>query len=79
MERKKVFEFLEAKLGDLLLRGVFSEDLSLTDDLGLDSLDMIDFLMQCEKEFNSRVPDDVAERITTVGELIDAICKYEQS
>lgn len=46
---------------------------SFTQDLGADSLDTVEFIMEIEKEFNIEVPDDDAEKITTVGECIKYI------
>lgn len=46
---------------------------NFTQDLGADSLDTVEFIMEIEKEFNIEVPDDEAEKITTVGECIKYI------
>ena len=43
---------------------------SFTNDLGADSLDTVELIMEFEKEFNIQIPDDQAEKITTVGEAI---------
>ena len=43
----------------------------LKDDLGADSLDQIEFIMECEKAFNFSIPDDEAEQIQTVGDAYD--------
>ncbi len=43
---------------------------SFTKDLGADSLDTVELIMEFEKEFNISIPDDQAEKITTVGEAI---------
>ena len=42
-------------------------------DLGADSLDIVELIMALEEEFDISIPDDVAEKITTVGEAIDHI------
>ena len=41
---------------------------SFTNDLGADSLDTVELIMEFEKEFNIAIPDDQAEKIQTVGE-----------
>ena len=41
-----------------------------TDDLGADSLDTVELIMEFEKEFNISIPDEQAETITTVGQAI---------
>jgi acyl carrier protein len=43
---------------------------SFTNDLGADSLDTVELIMEFEKEFNIQIPDDQAEKITTVGHAI---------
>ncbi len=43
---------------------------SFTNDLGADSLDTVELIMEFEKEFGISIPDDKAEKITTVGEAI---------
>ena len=46
---------------------------SFTDDLGADSLDTVELIMEFEKEFDIQIPDDKAEKITTVGDAISFI------
>lgn len=46
---------------------------SFTNDLGADSLDTVELIMEFEKEFNIAIPDDQAENIATVGEAIKYI------
>ena len=48
---------------------------SFTNDLGADSLDTVELIMEFEKEFNIAIPDDQAEKISTVGEAISYIEK----
>ncbi len=43
---------------------------SFTNDLGADSLDTVELIMEFEKEFNIAIPDDEAEKISTVGQAI---------
>ena len=43
---------------------------SFTNDLGADSLDTVELIMELEKEFNISIPDDQAEKINTVGDAI---------
>ena len=43
---------------------------SFTNDLGADSLDTVELIMEFEKEFNMSIPDDKAETISTVGDAI---------
>ena len=46
---------------------------SFTDDLGADSLDTVELIMEFVKEFDIQIPDDKAEIITTVGDAISFI------
>ena len=46
---------------------------SFTDDLGADSLDTVELIMEFEKEFDIQIPDDKAEKIATVGDAITFI------
>jgi acyl carrier protein len=48
---------------------------SFTNDLGADSLDTVELIMEFEKEFNIAIPDDQAENISTVGDAITYIEK----
>lgn len=48
---------------------------SFTNDLGADSLDTVELIMEFEKEFSIAIPDDQAEKISTVGEAISYIEK----
>ncbi len=50
-----------------------SPEASFTNDLGADSLDTVELIMEFEKEFNMGIPDDQAENISTVGEAIKYI------
>jgi acyl carrier protein len=43
---------------------------SFTNDLGADSLDTVELIMEFEKEFNLAIPDDQAETIVTVGDAV---------
>ena len=46
---------------------------SFTNDLGADSLDTVELIMEFEKEFGISIPDEQAEKITTVGEAVSHI------
>ena len=48
-----------------------TEEASFIDDLGADSLDIVELVMAFEEEFNVEIPDDAAEKITTVKDAID--------
>ncbi|MDP1728251.1 MAG: acyl carrier protein [Bacteroidota bacterium] len=50
-----------------------NDEASFTNDLGADSLDTVELIMEFEKEFNIAIPDDQAEKIGTVGQAISYI------
>tara|TARA_B100000497_G_scaffold112373_1_gene133280 strand:+ start:1634 stop:1864 length:231 start_codon:yes stop_codon:yes gene_type:complete len=52
-----------------------SPEASFTNDLGADSLDTVELIMEFEKEFDIQIPDDQAEAIVTVGDAISFIEK----
>ena len=46
---------------------------SFIDDLGADSLDIVELIMALEEEFDLQIPDSEAEKITTVGDVVEYI------
>ena len=50
---------------------------SFVNDLGADSLDTVELVMELEEEFDINIPDDAAEEIQTVGQAIDFIEKAD--
>jgi len=55
---------------------VLAQDASFTSDLGADSLDVLETFTALEKEFGIRIPDETAEKLTTVGSVIDHIIEH---
>lgn len=52
-----------------------TSEASFTTDLGADSLDTVELIMEFEKEFNISIPDEQAETITTVGQAVSYLDK----
>jgi acyl carrier protein len=50
-----------------------TKEASFTNDLGADSLDTVELIMEFEKEFDIQIPDDKAEAIATVGDAVSFI------
>jgi len=50
-----------------------TKEASFTNDLGADSLDTVELIMEFEREFNISIPDDQAEKIGTVGQAVEYI------
>ncbi len=65
--RKIVIEQLGVKDAEL------KNDASFVDDLGADSLDTVELVMALEEEFETEIPDEKAEKISTIQEAIDHI------
>ena len=53
------------------------DEASFVDDLGEDSLDTVELVMALEEEFETEIPDEEAENITTVKEAIDYILAHQ--
>ena len=64
----KVKEIIVEKLG--VEESEITMDASFTNDLGADSLDTVELIMEFEKEFGITIPDDQAEKIATVGDAV---------
>ena len=67
----KVKEIIVDKLG--VEEENVTPEASFTNDLGADSLDTVELIMEFEKEFGNNIPDDKAETIQTVGDAIKYI------
>ncbi|HEX9593457.1 MAG TPA: acyl carrier protein [bacterium] len=52
-------------------------DTSFVDDLGADSLDTVELVMALEEEFGIEIPDEEAEKITTVQDAIDYVLEHQ--
>ena len=65
---QKVKEIIVEKLG--VDESEVSAEASFTNDLGADSLDTVELIMEFEKAFSVNIPDDKAETISTVGDAI---------
>jgi len=64
----KVKEIIIDKLG--IEESEITNSASFTNDLGADSLDTVELIMEFEKEFNVSIPDEDAEKIGTIGQAI---------
>ncbi|MBI3005201.1 MAG: acyl carrier protein [Ignavibacteriales bacterium] len=65
----KVKEIIVSKLG--VDEGQITSEASFTNDLGADSLDTVELVMEFEKAFNIQIPDEDAEKISTVGDAVN--------
>lgn len=69
---EKVKELIADRL-DVEDKDSISEDSSITDDLGADSLDVVDLVMDIEENFSIEIPEDQVENIKTVGDIVKYI------
>ncbi len=69
--RAKVVGIIVDKLG--VEESEVTFEASFTNDLGADSLDTVELIMEFEKEFNLSIPDEEAEKIETVGDAVQYI------
>ena len=69
------FEKLQGIIADVLNIDVdeIRQDSTFIDDLGADSLDIFQIIMGIEEEFDIEIPQDIAEKITTVGDALEQI------
>jgi acyl carrier protein len=74
---EKVKEIIIEKLG--VDESEVSTEASFTNDLGADSLDTVELIMEFEKEFDISIPDEQAENIQTVGQAVSYLEEQLQS
>ncbi len=65
--KKIISELIHIELGEI------KEESKFVDDLGADSLDIVEIIMAIENKFEMEIPDEDAQKIKTVGEAIDYI------
>lgn len=68
---ERVIEIVAEQLG--VDKEKVKTETSFVGDLGADSLDTVELVMELEEEFNVNIPDDAAEKIETVGQAIEFI------
>ena len=68
---QRIKEIIVEKLG--VDMADITREASFTNDLGADSLDTVELIMEFEKEFDMTIPDEDAEQIGTVGDAIDYV------
>lgn len=80
MSEQSTFEKVKAITVDQL--SVAPEDVKMDStfiaDLGADSLDIVELIMAFEEEFNTEIPDDVAEKIRTVRDAVELLDKADK-
>lgn len=69
--KQKVFELVSEHLGVDIEK--ITDDTSFINDLGADSLDIVELVMDLEEEFDVKIPEDIADKIQTVGDAVKFI------
>jgi acyl carrier protein len=65
--KERLYKIIQDKL--CAMDDEMTPEASFLDDLGADSLDVIDLIMEVEREFSISIPDETAEGLTTIGKL----------
>ena len=73
---ERVMKIVVEQLG--VSEGEVTKESSFVDDLGADSLDTVELVMALEEEFDCEIPDEEAEKITTVKQAIDYINAHQK-
>ena len=71
--KERVVDIVGEQLG--VSKEQINDETSFVNDLGADSLDTVELVMELEEEFDINIPDDAAEKIQTVGQAIEYIEK----
>ena len=75
MSSEEVFEKVKSIIVEQLgaTESSVTMEASFIDDLGADSLDIVELIMALEEEFDTEIPDEDAEKVVTVGDVVDYI------
>ena len=77
--REEVFERVKEVLTEQLgiEESEITEEASFQEDLDADSLDLVELIMELEEQFGMEIPDEEAEKITTVEEAVDYVSEHQ--
>ena len=79
LSRDEVFERVKSALGEQL--GVeeteITNEASFQEDLDADSLDLVELIMELEDQFGIKIPDEDAQKLTTVGQAVDYVVDHQ--
>ena len=80
MNEKEIFDKVQTIISEQLgvEKSQVTKDANFANDLGADSLDTVELVMSLEEEFDTEIPDEEAEKITTVQQAIDFVNSKSQ-
>ena len=80
LSREEVLEQIKSELSQKLgiEESEITEDASFEEDLGADSLDLVEVVMDLEDQFGLKIPDEDARELTTVGKAIDYVIAHQE-
>jgi len=73
--RERVIDIVASQLG--VAKEQITDQTSFINDLGADSLDTVELVMELEEEFEINIPEDAAEKIQTVGQAVEFIANHQ--
>ena len=79
MEKNEIFDKVSAIVADHfdIDRAKITDDLNLKTDLDADSIDFVEFVLEVEDTFGSEIEDSEAEKLNTIGEVVDYIAAHQ--
>ncbi|MEJ7815199.1 MAG: acyl carrier protein [Rubrobacter sp.] len=79
MDREEILGKIQEITADRLGvdEGDVTPDASFREDLEADSLDLVELIMELEEQFGMEIPDEEAEKITTVDEAVDYVTEHQ--